>query len=142
MYVLDTDVLSLLEEPDRTLARRLQSRLDALPDDETVFTTIISYEEQTRGWFALLAKAKSVAAEIHAYLRLRRHLENYRHVELLDFDDTAAVHFQRLKSLRLRVGTMDLKIGAIVLSHEATLVTRNISDFRRIPSLKLEDWTQ
>ena len=65
MYVLDTDVLSLLEEPRGDAARRLQSRLDNLPADQVV-TTIITYEEQTRGWFAILAKAKSAAAQVGA----------------------------------------------------------------------------
>jgi tRNA(fMet)-specific endonuclease VapC len=65
MYILDTDVLSLLEEPKGDAARRLQYRLASLPDDD-VATTIISYEEQTRGWFALLARAKSVTAQVGA----------------------------------------------------------------------------
>jgi tRNA(fMet)-specific endonuclease VapC len=36
---------------------------------------------------------------------------------------------------------MDLKIAAIVLSHDATLLSRNLMDFRKVPGLKVEDWT-
>jgi len=36
---------------------------------------------------------------------------------------------------------MDLKIAAIVLAQNATLLTRNLSDFRKVPRLKVEDWT-
>jgi predicted nucleic acid-binding protein len=36
---------------------------------------------------------------------------------------------------------MDLKIAAIVLARQATLLTRNVSDFRTIDNLKIEDWT-
>jgi hypothetical protein len=48
MYVLDTDCLSLLEQPSGQAAQRLKTRLDSAPEDEVV-TTIVSYEEQTRG---------------------------------------------------------------------------------------------
>jgi tRNA(fMet)-specific endonuclease VapC len=50
--------------------------------------------------------------------------------------------FQSLQKSRLRISTMDLKIAAIVLAHSATLLTRNLVDFRRVPGLKVEDWTK
>jgi tRNA(fMet)-specific endonuclease VapC len=36
---------------------------------------------------------------------------------------------------------MDLKIAAIVLTHNALLISRNLKDFRKVPGLKVEDWT-
>jgi tRNA(fMet)-specific endonuclease VapC len=140
MYILDTDVLTLLEGPRGQAARRLQSRLASLPENQ-VATTIITYEEQTRGWFALLARAKTITAQISIYRRLNRHLDNYRALLVLDFDDRAAVEFQRLKAMKLRVGTMDLKIASISLANSATLLTRKLADFRVIPNLVVEDWT-
>jgi tRNA(fMet)-specific endonuclease VapC len=140
MYILDTDVLTLLEGPRGQAARRLQSRLASLPENQ-VATTIITYEEQTRGWFALLARAKTITAQISVYRRLNRHLDNYRALLVLDFDDRAAVEFQRLKAMKLRVGTMDLKIASISLANSATLLTRKLADFRVIPNLVVEDWT-
>ena len=41
----------------------------------------------------------------------------------------------------IRIGTMDLKIAAIVLAHDATLLTKNLSDFRKVPGSKVADWT-
>jgi tRNA(fMet)-specific endonuclease VapC len=66
-------------------------------------------------------------------------LENYRFIPLLDFDAAAAVEYQRLSRSRLRVGSMDLKIAAITLANDATLITRNLSDFRKVPGLNIED---
>jgi tRNA(fMet)-specific endonuclease VapC len=36
---------------------------------------------------------------------------------------------------------MDLKIAAIALAHKATLLSRNLRDFSRVPDLKVEDWS-
>jgi tRNA(fMet)-specific endonuclease VapC len=140
MLVLDTDHMSLLEWGARGSAG-LRERLADFPPDE-VATTIISYEEQMRGWMAYLARARSFEQQVNAYQRLRRHLENYRRILVLDFDERAAEEFQRLRRARIRIGTMDLKIAAVVLSRGATLLSRNLADFARVPGLAVEDWTR
>ena len=56
-------------------------------------------------------------------------------------DQQAAAEFQRISSLRLRIGTMDLKIAAIVLVNDATLLSHNTKDFGKIEGLKPENWT-
>lgn len=104
-------------------------------------TTILSFEEQTRGWLTYLARARTIAAQVEAYRRLSRHLDVYRQLFVLEFDENAAVEFQRLRRARIRVGTLDLKIAAVALSRQATLLTRNVSDFRQVPGLTVEDWT-
>ena len=60
---------------------------------------------------------------------------------MLQFDDASAAEFERLKRSRVRIGTMDLKIAAIALANNATVLTRNIKDFSRVPELRVEDWT-
>jgi tRNA(fMet)-specific endonuclease VapC len=47
MYLLDTDLLSLLER-DNAESLPLQMRLDQVPAHD-IATTIITYEEQMRG---------------------------------------------------------------------------------------------
>ncbi len=140
MFVLDTDHISLLEWGSGTIGQRLRERIRALPEDEVV-TTIISFEEQTRGWLALQARARTLEQQVNAYRKLKHHLDIYREIIVLEFDAEAAAEFQRLKQSRLRIGTMDLKIAAIALAHQATVLTRNLKDFNRVPGLKVEDWT-
>jgi tRNA(fMet)-specific endonuclease VapC len=106
-----------------------------------VGVTIVSFEEQTRGWPTYLAQARSLPQQVEAYARPRRMVENCRWIPLADFDTAASIVFQRLKAARVRIGTMDLKIAAIALARVATLVTRNRSDFEKVPGLIVEDWT-
>ena len=141
MVILDTDHISLLERRATSAqGRKLGERLDAVPAIERA-ATIVSYEEQLRGWLSVLAKARKMTQQIEAYRRLKRQLENYCRMLVLDFEERAATEFQRLVKARLRIATMDLKIAAIALAHDATLLTRNLADFHRVPGLKVEDWT-
>ena len=140
MLVLDTDHMSVLEWGGERSAA-LRERLANIAPHE-VATTIISYEEQIRGWMAYLARARKLVQQVEAYSRLRRHLDNYREILVLDFDEQAAAEFQRLRRGRIRVGTMDLRIAAVVLSRDATLLSGNLADFREVPGLKVEDWTR
>ena len=140
MIVLDTDHLSVLERSDQPGSGALRARLADLPPAEVV-TTIISFEEQMRGWMAYLARTRSVAQQVEAYRRLLQHLDNYRRIPVLAFDEAAAIVFQRLQRARLRIGVMDLKSAAIVVSRDATLLSRNLTDFRQVPGLPVADWT-
>jgi tRNA(fMet)-specific endonuclease VapC len=140
MLVLDTDHMSLLEWGGGDSMVLREQLADVAPGQ--VVTTIISYEEQVRGWMAYLARARSLEQQVEAYHRLRRQLENYRQIPVLDFDQHAAAEFQRLRRMKPRIGTMDLKIAAIVLAHDATLLSRNVTHFRQVPELRIEDWTR
>ncbi len=140
MFVLDTDHISLLERSGSSESYCLRHRLNEV-DSENVATTIITFEEQMRGWLAYLAKSRSISQQVEAYSRLNRHIENYRTISVLTFDEKAADIFQQLQKSRIRIGTMDLRIAAITLANDATLLSRNLSDFSRVPELKIEDWT-
>lgn len=139
MYILDTDHMTLLEWGSAAVGQRLHERIRALPPGE-VATTIITFEEQTRGWLAFQARARTLEQQVNAYRKLKHHLNIYRDIEVLDFDAEAAAEFERLQRLRLKVGTMDLKIAAIALSRNATVLTKNSIDFGQVPGLRIEDW--
>jgi tRNA(fMet)-specific endonuclease VapC len=139
MIVLDMDHLSCLEWGSPESAR-LRERLAEVPGD-SVFVSIISYEEQMRGWLAHLAGNCSVDRQVRIYAQLRRHLQTYCSIPILDFTSDAAERFEDLRRQRLRVGTMDLRIAAICLTRQALLLTRNMKDFERVPGLQIADWT-
>ena len=140
-FVLDTDHMSALEWGSGGVGQRLMARLNTLPVGDAA-TTIITFEEQTRGWLSVLARSRSLDEQVEAYRRLKRLLGNYLKMEVLGFDAPAAAEFERLRGLRLRIGTMDLKIAAIALAHSATVLTRNVKDFVHVPGLRVEDWTR
>ncbi|MCC6511972.1 MAG: type II toxin-antitoxin system VapC family toxin [Pirellulaceae bacterium] len=139
MVVRDTDHMSLLEWGGE-VSFRLRERLTEC-DPAEVFTTIISYEEQMRGWMAYIARARTISQQVEGYRRLRNQLENYRQIPELDFDSKAGEVLLDLKKSRRRIGIMDLKIAASCLSTEATLLSRNLKDFGDIPGLDVKDWT-
>jgi len=139
MVFLDTDHMSLLQRGG-TEGQRIRQRLRALPQDD-VATTIVSYEEQMRGWLARLARATTMERQVFDYSELKRLLQSYCSFAVLDYDAEAAAEFQRLRASKLRIGTMDMKIAAVALADNALLLTRNSGDFGKVPNLRIEDWS-
>ncbi|MFN9673373.1 MAG: type II toxin-antitoxin system VapC family toxin, partial [Microcystis sp.] len=84
MYLLDTDHISILDRGGQ-LAQQLLKKLAAITSSE-VATTIITYEEQMRGWISYIAKTSSIETQVVAYRRLEKHLANYRTIPIVGFD--------------------------------------------------------
>jgi tRNA(fMet)-specific endonuclease VapC len=61
--------------------------------------------------------------------------------QILDYDDRAETHVKSARKAGVRIGIMDLRIAAIALSLDATVITRNHKDFQQVPDLKFEDWS-
>ncbi len=139
IYLLDTDHISLIARKNAE-GQRIYARLSAL-DPGDIAVSIISYEEQMRGWLAEIASARTADKQKLKYAELARMLRYYCITPILPFDDATVAVFQDLWMQRLRIGTMDLKIAAIALANDATLLTRNASDFGRVPGLRVEDWS-
>lgn len=141
IYIFDTDHLSVLERGG-TNAKCLRQRLESISSNTQVAVSIISYEEQIRGWLSYIGKAKNVEQQVEAYKQLKQQLTNYCAIPILEFDEQAAQVFQRLRKKHPRLGTMDLKIASITLVNRAVLLTRNRADFGQISTLLIEDWTR
>jgi tRNA(fMet)-specific endonuclease VapC len=65
----------------------------------------------------------------------------FSQIAVLPFDSTANSCYEILRQQKIRIGTYDLRIAAIVLSINGVLVTRNWRDFSKIRELSLEDWS-
>ena len=140
MYILDTDLFSLTERTDNHASQRLRFRLLQHRGVKWA-TTIITFEEQMRGWMSWLSQSRTLDQQVERYRKLQTMLWRYRDTDVLGFDDQALLILKCLQQQRIRIGTMDLKIAAIALANNATLLSRNLKDFSKVPGLKVEDWS-
>jgi tRNA(fMet)-specific endonuclease VapC len=136
LYILDTDHISLLQQKNPFIINKINQ---INPND--IVVTIISFQEQVRGWFNLIHRNDDNASIIWAYQGLSEVFKYFNRVTILDFDENAYNIYQNLKSQQIRIGSQDLRIGSIALAVNGVMVTRNRKDFSKIPNLIIEDWT-
>lgn len=136
MILLDTDHLSVLRGDPNARRDRLVARLTT--SNEDLGTTVISLEEQMRGWLAAVAKERHARRQVTPYDELIRLIHFFAEYNVLRFDEAAADHFDTLS--RVKIGTGDRKIAAITITANALLLTANRRDFERVPGLRFENW--
>jgi tRNA(fMet)-specific endonuclease VapC len=131
MFCFDTDVMSaaVRRDPPLELIRRL-SRVSA--DDQ--YTTAVTFGELLygavkKGSPALLSRVRDIVSRAAA---------------ILPFDEQAAEVYAtlraRLETEGRSLAEPDLRIAAIVLTRDLTLVTGNVRHFSRVPELRVENW--
>lgn len=130
MKVLDTNVcIAFLNGTDPSV----RDRLRMLPPDELALCSIVKAE--------LLYGARRSAHVDENLDKLQRFFEPFAS---LPFDDEAAARYGLLRAQLSAAGTPiggnDLLIAATALANDATLVTRNTREFRRVPGLRVESW--
>lgn len=136
LYILDTDIVTLYRHGHEAVVRQA-----LMHPPEALAITVITVEEQLSGWYGLLRRARRPADLARVYDRLAETVTFLGSTRILSFTEQAIARYEQLQSMRPRIGTMDLRIAAIALEYGATLVTRNVQDFQRIPGLVIEDWT-
>lgn len=72
MVILDTDHLTILQRKEGDAYSRLDACLEAAALHHAICVTLISFEEQMRGWLAFIARSKSIDKQVEAYERLTR----------------------------------------------------------------------
>ena len=137
MLILDTNHLTEIDL-DTAKGRALVQKLGSAADE--CFLPIVVAEEITRGWLALIAKARDVEDQVYAYARFGKSIAELNKWTLLEWDADTAAHFVRLRNEGVRIATMDLRIASVALAYDATLLSRNLKDFRLVPGLKVENW--
>jgi len=137
--ILDTDTLTLIQRREEPHYTRLLNRLRLLPANTPIWATIVSFEEQLRGWLEYVKRAKPAQLPV-AYAKLNELHQDFNTRPVLMFDSAMAEIFGKLKG-RVHVNSADLKIAAMAIARGELLLSRNLRDFRRVPDLRVEDWT-
>lgn len=137
MILLDTDHLSVLRGDPSERQARLTTRLAAVKGEE-IGTTVVTVEEQMRGWLATLAKERQTRRWIRPYDELASLFEFFADWLIVRFDEPAAAVFDSYN--RVRISASDRKIAAITIARGALLLTANRRDFDQIPGLRFENW--
>jgi tRNA(fMet)-specific endonuclease VapC len=130
MYLLDTNVCVQYLRGKNVLIRQ---RLSAHPAHEVRICSVVLSELQ----IGVLRSAKPA--------KNRADVDQFAAPFIsLAFDDAAAdvcaTIRHHLETRGTPIGPYDLQIAAIALTHNCTLVTHNLAEFKRVPGLQLEDW--
>lgn len=123
MYLLDTDVLSLLRRPDRS--PRIESWI-AKQRATDLFVSVISFGEIERGIDRQRKIDPAFAAKLIVWLDKAILTFGNR---LMPFGLAEARRWGRLSN-SLGNSNIDLAIAATALEHGLTIVTRNVAHFK------------
>lgn len=137
MIILDTNVISELMHvaPHENVLEWMDRQSEA-----SIWITSITVFEVTFG-IEILTQGRKQSDLRNSFQALRRELGE----RIALFDESAAERAAELMALRQRVGRptdlRDTMIAGIVLTHRASLATRNVSHFTDISAKVINPWT-
>jgi tRNA(fMet)-specific endonuclease VapC len=135
LYIFDTDSITHYQLGNALLLRNMMRHLG-----HTFAISVITVEEQLVGWQRALRQAKDDRRREAIYEQMARAVEFLAGWRVFAYPVSAMNRHAAFMRQRLNVGSNDVKIAAIALEYGATVVTRNLRDFRRIPGIVAEDW--
>ena len=136
MLILDTNHYSEFERAS-VAGARLRQRLEF--GSEIAALTVVTIQEVIRGRMHSVHLASGLRL-VAAYEQFHQSVVLLAGWLTLPWSNGAERIVGQLSALKLRIGTQDLRIAAIALEHEATILTRNLVDFQKVPGLKVENW--
>jgi len=129
MYVLDTNTLIYFFKGKGSVAERL---LREAPEDIAIPAVVI-FELQTG--IAKSSSQKKRTEQLSALMNT---------VKILPFStkeaQSSATIRAQLEKRGTPIGPYDVLIAGTAVAHQGTLVSHNLSEFKRIKNLKTEDW--
>ena len=95
MIILDSDHINILRQPEHSQYAVLTANMSRSADP--VFaTTVISVEEQLRGWLAAIHRTRKVHDQVLYYSRLAGTVRYYNRWKILPFNEPTADRFEAL----------------------------------------------
>jgi tRNA(fMet)-specific endonuclease VapC len=138
MFILDTNHYSEYAKQS-VIGYRLKARMDQSPSRD-FFLAIITPQEVLKGWMEEIKPHRQLDRGVRSYNQFQEGLEDLQQWTYLPWSHDAADIYEMLKTQQLNVGPMDLRIACIALEYGATVLTRNLRDFRQVPGLQVENW--
>ena len=131
-YMLDTNIcIYIIREKPIKVLKKLRTF-----DLSDIVISAITHSELENG----VAKSSRRKENREALIKFLAPLD------IIPYDDKAAVDYGQIRTHLEKKGTvigaMDMLIGAHARSIPVTLVTNNQKEFRRIPGLRVENWTK
>jgi tRNA(fMet)-specific endonuclease VapC len=130
--LFDTNAISALVH-HRQGYQRLATRVEEIDIEKRLLSTITMSELQT-----MIAKASeptTKAAKVGLVLA---------YFNIVDFGEGAALHAGQIRAYLepkgLTIGPLDTLIAAHARSLNAVVMTNNLSEFSRVPNLRVESW--
>src|SRR5262249_51089853 len=112
LYVLDTDIMTLLQALHPTVNQRYSAHS---PND--VGVTVITVEERLSGWYRCLRQANKRDKRAAVYQQLAESVRALAGRPILSFTEPAMIRYEQLRALKLNIGKPDLCIAAITLEN-------------------------
>ena len=133
MFILDTDTLSHFLRVHGRVTERVKQAA------EEVVITLISRIEVLQGRFASVLNAEDGEKLIQARAASRETEADLRRFTILTVGPAVA-EFDRLREQETQEDPAGRPADRrIALAYRATLVTRNLKDFRQVPGLRVEN---
>ena len=136
IYALDSNTISYLLRDEGNIKENFSQKIIQQADNSYVIPPMAVFE--INRW--LLDKPiKIMRAYMREFSNLLQPVKNKAEISIDVWEKSADIYIM-LKQKGQLIGDVDILIAAYCIINDYTLVTRNISDFKRIDNLNFVSW--